>query len=77
MKIYVAHHALFGKVGVYQARALFARKIRANHNQLYPKRTISQVRFSYVRWPKNPRGFRAGMVPGEAKSVVWFIEESR
>ena len=77
MKIYVARHAVLGTVAVYQARAVLARKIRANHNQLYPGRTVSQIRFSFVRWPKDPQGFRAGMVPGQTKSAVWFIEEPR
>jgi hypothetical protein len=75
MQIYVPFHtALYGEEGRARAWSVLARKIRANHNRLYPDLPVAEIRLDAVDWPTDPRGFRAGMLPDRTRNRMWFIE---
>ncbi len=75
MQIYVPFPArIHGAVGRNRAWSMLAGKIRANHNRLYPDLPVAQIRLDAVQWPTDPRGFRAGKVPGKIQQRMWFSE---
>ncbi len=75
MQLYVSFPAaIYGDVGRTRAWSVLARKIRANHNRLYPDLPVADIRLDAVDWPTDPRGFRAGMLPETTRNRMWFIE---
>ncbi len=75
MEVYASFPAAIdGEEGRKRAWSVLARKIRANHNRLYPDLPVAEIRLDAFQWPTDPRGFRAGLLPATTTNRMWFSE---